>query len=224
MPAEPFLVVAGNIGVGKTALVKLLSELFGWRPVYEPDPNGNPYLADFYEDMGRWAFKSQVWFLSQRSMLVREIAKLEDEGAIQDRGLYEDGEIFVRNLRGVMTELEYQLYQMLYEALVSILPAPNLVIYLQASVPTLVRRIEHRGRGYEDEIPRRYLAQLNRNYKDWAERFGRCSVLTIPTDELDFVRNPDHLDLIAKSIADSLRLNQTPTVVHRATNPSDRME
>lgn len=217
--AKPYVVVAGNIGVGKTTLAELLGERFGWRPFYEPNPNKNPYLANFYKDMKSWAFRSQIFFLVRGLELHKQIAKLS-EGAIQDRCTYEHGEIFAWNLKEVMGELDYQLYKTLYETLVSELPVPDLVIYLQASVKTLIHRIEHRGRGYEDGIPDEYLEKLNRLYEDWAKKFDRCSILTIPTDGLDFVGNPDHLNLIAESVTDSLQLNRMPVVVRRVTNPS----
>jgi len=214
--AEPHVVVAGNIGVGKTTLTELLGEVFGWRPFYEPDPNENPYLADFYKDMEGWAFKSQIFFLVRGLELHKQIAKLS-EGAIQDRCTYEHGEIFAWNLKEVMGELDYQLYKTLYETLVSELPTPDLVIYLQASVETLIQHIERRiecgNRKYEDGIPREYLEKLNLLYDDWAKRFDRCPVLTIPTDGLDFVGKPDHLDPIAERVTDSLQLNQMPLVV-----------
>lgn len=201
--AKVVLVVAGNMGVGKTALVKRLSDKFDWHPFYEPEKE-NPFLADFYKDMGRWAFPSQVFFLTRRFKLHQQIANFPGK-VIQDRCIYEDAEIFAFNLREVMEEREYWLYQMLYETIVSELPAPDLVLYLSGSVKTLAQRIKKRGRGFENGIRHEYLEQLNQLYEKWAENFTRCPMLVIATDDFDFVNNQDHLDLIAEKVIDSLR-------------------
>lgn len=201
--AKTFLVVAGNMGVGKTELVTRLSQKFNWHPFYEPEKE-NPFLADFYKDMKRWAFPSQVFFLTRRFNLHRQIANFSGE-AIQDRSIYEDVEIFAFNLRKVMEKQEYQLYQMLYETLISKLPAPDLVLYLSGSVKTLVQRIKERGRKFEDGIRYEYLEQLNQLYEKWAGNFTQCPMLVVTTDDLDFVNNQDHLDFITKKVIDSLQ-------------------
>jgi deoxyadenosine/deoxycytidine kinase len=201
---KKFVVVAGNIGVGKSTLVGLLSQRLGWQPFYEPEAE-NPYLADFYQDMRTWAFQSQVFFLSRR---LRTHRKLIDHpnSAIQDRSVYEDAEIFAENLhqQGLMADRDYLSYRDLYQVLIEFLPPPDLVIYLRASVPVLMQRIAHRGRGYERDIHPDYLAQLNRLYENWMQRFSLCPVLTVPTDNLNYVTQPTHLDLILGKVEEKL--------------------
>jgi deoxyadenosine/deoxycytidine kinase len=200
-----FIAVAGNIGVGKSTLTSLLSQRLRWEPFLE-GVTENPYLADFYEDMAAWSFHSQIFFLASRLRNHRQLLERPDS-VIQDRTVYEDAEVFARNLylQGLMGERDYETYNDLYRAVTSILPPPNLVIYLRASVPTLKRRIEHRGRTFERRITDEYLSQLNRLYEDWFEHFSLCPVLTIPADQLDFVANHDHLDLVIERILERLR-------------------
>ncbi len=200
-----FITIAGNIGVGKSTLVKLLAEQNGWEPVYEAVTE-NPYLADFYRDMRRWSFQSQVFFLSRR--LQQHHYLLQQPGSIiQDRSVYEDAEIFARNLhdQGDMNERDWLCYQDLYKTLSLLLQPPDLVIYLRASVRTLRRRISSRGRVFEKEISDQYLARLNNLYDEWADRFSLSPVLTIDTNGLDYVQNKEHLDIIWKKIDDRLR-------------------
>ncbi len=165
------LVLAGNIGAGKSTLVSLLSELLGFQPYYEPVAE-NPYLSDFYADMERWAFQSQIFFLSHR---IRTHRCLMDDprSVVQDRSVYEDAEIFARNLhaQGRMADRDWETYHSLYRTLIGLLPAPDLVVYLRASVPTLKKRIALRGREMEAAIPDTYLEGLNRLYEDWIGRF-----------------------------------------------------
>ncbi len=199
-----FVAIAGNIGVGKSTLTKLLSERLGWEPFYEA-VNDNPYLADFYRDMARYAFHSQVFFLSRRLRHHRRL--LDFPGSVvQDRSVYEDAEIFARNLyeQGHIEPRDYRTYRELYEVLIQFLPPPDLVVYLRASVPTLLHRIETRGRSYERAISPEYLEQLNRLYEAWMHDFAQCPVLTVPTDDLDFVHNGAHLDLIVRKILEKL--------------------
>jgi len=199
-----FIAVAGNIGVGKSTLVTLLSERLGWQPFYEPVAD-NPYLADFYKDMRAWAFHSQIFFLTRRLRTHRQLLDFPTS-AIQDRTVYEDSEVFAHNLyqSGHITERDYHAYQDLYIVLSEFLPPPDLVIYLRASVPTLVERIQHRDREYEREIAEDYLVKLNKLYETWISRFSLCPILTVPSDDLNYVTNPSHLDLIERKVQEKL--------------------
>jgi deoxyadenosine/deoxycytidine kinase len=199
-----FIAIAGNIGVGKSTLTGLLSQRLGWEPFYEAVTE-NPYLADFYHDMSRYAFHSQIFFLSRRLRHHRRL--LDFPGSvIQDRSVYEDAEIFACALykQGHIAERDYSTYRELYEVLTEFLPPPDLVVYLRASVPTLQQRISQRGRTYERSITVDYLEQLNGLYEDWLQRFQQCPVLTVPSDTLDFVRSESHLDLITSKIQEKL--------------------
>lgn len=200
-----FIAVAGNIGVGKSSLTSLLSQRLRWEPFLE-GVSDNPYLADFYADMEKWSFHSQVFFLARRLGHHRQLLD-RPNSVIQDRTVYEDAEIFARNLyiQGAMQERDYATYTELYRAVTSILPPPHLVIYLRASVSTLKGRIQHRGRTYERHITDSYLEKLNGLYEDWLEHFSLCPVLTIPADRLDFVANHRHLDMVAEKILERLR-------------------
>jgi deoxyadenosine/deoxycytidine kinase len=199
-----FVTVAGNIGVGKSTLVELLSKRLGWEPFYEP-VGENPYLADFYEDMPSWAFHSQIFFLSRRLRAHRQLLD-HPTSAIQDRSVYEDAEIFAQNLylQRQMSERDYQTYRELYQVLTIFLPPPDLVIYLRASVPSLTQRIQQRGREYEKQIQPNYLRRLNALYEAWVVDFTLCPVLTVPTDDLNYVAHDAHLDLIVKKIREKL--------------------
>ena len=199
-----FIAVAGNIGVGKSTLVSLLSERLGWKPFYEPVEE-NPYLADFYKDMNAWAFHSQIYFLTRRLRIHRQLID-HDNSAIQDRSVYEDAEVFAHNLyrQGWIRERDYKSYRDLYQVLIEFLPPPDLVIYLRASVPTLLGRIRSRGRDYERQISTDYLLQLNELYESWIENFSLCPVLTVPADDLDYVSIPAHLDLILLKVDEKL--------------------
>jgi deoxyadenosine/deoxycytidine kinase len=201
---KKFIAVAGNIGVGKSTLVGKLCERFGWEPYYEPVAE-NPYLKDFYEDMQGWAFHSQVFFITHRLRSHRELL-LHPTSVVQDRTVYEDAEIFARNLyqQGQIKERDYQTYQNLYGLLVDMLSPPDLVLYLRASVPTLVERIADRARQMESGIQPEYLEQLNGLYEDWIERFTLCPVLEVPADRLNYVDNQAHLDLIAQKVQQKL--------------------
>ncbi|MCU0520476.1 MAG: deoxynucleoside kinase [Anaerolineae bacterium] len=199
-----FIAVAGNIGVGKSTLTSLLSQRLRWEPFLE-GVSDNPYLADFYADMEKWSFHSQVFFMARRLLHHRQLLD-RPNSVIQDRTVYEDAEIFARNLhmQGWMSERDYATYAELYRAVISILPPPNLVIYLRASVSVLQERIRQRGRTYERQMSDAYLVQLNRLYEDWFEHFSLCPVLTVPADRLDFVANPEHLALVADRILERL--------------------
>ena len=202
--SKRFIAIAGNIGVGKSTLTGLLGQRLGWEPFYEAVAD-NPYLADFYADMTRYAFHSQMFFLSRRLRHHRRL--LDFPGSVvQDRSVYEDAEIFARLLyeQGHIEERDYRTYRELYEVLVLFLPPPDLVVYLRASVPTLLKRISSRGREFERGITPEYLEQLNAFYASWMQAFSLCPVLTVPADDLDFVHNGTHLDLIIAKIEERL--------------------
>jgi deoxyadenosine/deoxycytidine kinase len=201
---KKFIAVAGNIGVGKSTLVGLLAQRLAWQPFYEP-VGENPYLADFYRDMRLWAFHSQIFFLTRRLRIHRELCDYP-MSSIQDRSVYEDAEVFACNLyrQGLMLDRDYRSYRELYGVLTQFLPAPDLVVYLRAEVPTLLDRIAQRGRSYEQDIRPEYLAQLNELYEDWIRDFTLCPVLTVPAGDLNYVAHDSHLDLIVSKIHDKL--------------------
>jgi len=201
---KKFVAVAGNIGVGKSTLVAMLSARLGWEPFYEP-VGENPYLADFYHDMRAWAFHSQVFFLTRRLRAHRQLCD-HPTSAVQDRSVYEDAEVFAQNLylQGHMSERDFQTYRELYQVLTQFLPPPDLVVYLRASVPTLMERIANRGRDYERQIQADYLNRLNSLYETWINTFTLCPVLTVPADDLDYVAHSTHLDLIVTKVRDKL--------------------
>lgn len=205
---KKFVAVAGNIGVGKSTLVNMLCERLEWQPFYEPVAD-NPYLADFYADMSAWAFHSQIFFLTRRLRSHYELAQ-HPTSVIQDRSVYEDAEIFAENLflQGHIQPRDYQTYRELYETAVQLLPPPDLMIYLRASVPTLMNRISLRGRDYERTIAPEYLQSLNNLYETWIENFVLCPVLTIPSDDLDYVAHSGHLNLIARKVEEKLTGNE----------------
>ena len=205
---KKYVVLAGNIGAGKTSLVARMCEALGWKPYFEPVAE-NPYLVDFYQDMASWAFHSQVFFLTHR---VRSHRALMDDpySVVQDRSLYEDAEVFARNLhrQGHIRERDWQTYQGLYQTFTTLLPPPDLVVYLRASVPTLRCRIAQRGRGFEAGISDEYLGQLNRLYEEWIAGFSLAPVLTISSDRLDFVQKKGDLRKIVAVVEERLRGDQ----------------
>ncbi len=193
--------IAGNIGVGKTTLTQKLAERLGWKPYFESVID-NPYLSDFYQDMNRWSFNLQIYFLSHRFRTQKEIVE-SGENAIQDRSIYEDVEIFARSLyeQGFMDERDHTTYRDLFYNMVPYLPAPDLIIYLQASVDTLMRRIHQRGRDFEKSISRDYIEYLNRAYERWiAEARQQFNVLTVNADHTDFVNGDGDLDAVIEQI------------------------
>lgn len=187
-----YVAIAGNIGAGKSSLTKLLGKNFNWKPYYE-SVDDNPYLSDFYDDMRRWSFNLQIYFLSSRFRHQKEIQESE-LNLIQDRTIYEDVEIFAKNLfdMGLMTDRDYKNYKALFHEMVNYLRPPDLLIYLRAEVPTLVRQIQQRGRNYENTIRIEYLERLNGLYENWIERYEHQKLI-INTDDLDFVNNSEDL-------------------------------
>lgn len=199
-----FIAIAGNIGAGKSTLTAKLADLFGWEPFYEANTE-NPYLADFYTDMQRWSFHSQVFFLGKRLEHHRQL--LDHPGSVvQDRTVYEDAEIFARNLyeQGQMSERDYDAYRRLYQAISAFLPPPDLIIYLQASTETLMQHITQRGRDYERQIDPDYIARLNDLYNRWIDRWTACPVLRIHMDDVDFSSRPADLHEIRQQVESKL--------------------
>ena len=201
---KKFIAVAGNIGVGKSTLVRLLREHLHWEPFYEPVTE-NPYLADFYKDMSAWSFQSQTFFLTHRLRIHQQIIRYS-ESVIQDRSIYEDAEIFAHNLylQGHFNPRDYETYRALYLTVADFIPPPDLVIYLRASAETLQTRIHLRDRDYERAMSSQYLEQLNALYESWIASFTLCPVLTVPADNLDYVAHPRHLDLILSKVQQKL--------------------
>lgn len=199
-----FIAVAGNIGTGKTTLTRMLSKRFGWTPHFEA-VSDNPYLADFYQDMARWSFPLQIFFLNNRFRAHQTIAT-GPNSAIQDRCIYEDANIFARNLheQGKMEERDYRNYLELYEVMCGFLTPPDLIIYLKKSLPKLKERIALRGRDYEKDIPEDYLSNLNRYYDDWMERYNAGKKLIIDSNDLDFLENPNHFNGLTHRILSAL--------------------
>jgi len=197
---KKFVAVAGNIGVGKSTLVEMLCVRMSWEPFYEPVTE-NPYLADFYKNMDAWSFHSQVFFLTHRLRSHYRLGQ-HPSSVVQDRSVYEDAEIFAQNLylQGHIQTRDYQTYRDLYETTSRLLPPPDLVVYLRASVSTLLTRISSRGRDYERTISPDYLSGLNNLYEQWIENFTLCPVLAVPADDLDFVAHPGHLKLILEKV------------------------
>jgi deoxyadenosine/deoxycytidine kinase len=197
---DVFIAVAGNIGAGKSSLTRLLSEAFGWKPFYEANAE-NPYLEDFYQDMQRWSFHSQVFFLGKRLEHHRQLVD-HPGSAVQDRTVYEDAEIFACNLykQGKMSERDYNAYHSLYMAVSGFLPPPDLVVYLRASTSTLLRHIAKRGRDFEQDIDPAYVEQLNQLYNNWIDHWSASPVLEVDLDRRDFVANDDDLRWILRRV------------------------
>jgi deoxyadenosine/deoxycytidine kinase len=197
MPSRKrFIAVAGNMGAGKSELVSFLCRRYGLKPFFEPNDT-NPYLADFYADMKKWAFHSQVYFLSHKLRLHRELMA-EAGTVVQDRTIYEDAEIFCENLyrSGMLSERDHRTYRELYETAIATLAPPDLMIFLQCPVRTLKKRIARRGRAMEQEIPTEYLSRLNKLYDEWRGRYALSPVIELATDKLDYLTDlVDRLDL-----------------------------
>jgi deoxyadenosine/deoxycytidine kinase len=194
------IAIAGNIGSGKTTLTTLLSKQFKWEPHYE-DVDDNPYLNDFYDDMQRWSFNLQIYFLNSRFNQVAKIMK-SGKTIIQDRTIYEDAYIFAPNLHamGLMTTRDFNNYQDLFKLMTEFIKPPDLLIYLRASVPSLVRQIEKRGRAYENSIRIDYLKRLNERYEAWISEYEHGRMLVVDIDEINFAENAEHLGMIVNRV------------------------
>ncbi len=199
MAPKKFIAIAGNIGAGKTELTSFLCKKYGLTPFFEPNEQ-NPYLADFYRDMKTWAFRSQIFFLTHKFRLHRTLQR-KSESVVQDRTLYEDAEIFAKNLhrQGFIDRRDFATYWELYESIAETLAAPDLMIYLKCSVKALKERIRLRGRSIEHDIPTPYLKRLNALYEEWFRCYSRSSVLVLSTDKLDYLTDlVDRVDLFHK--------------------------
>lgn len=203
--APRYLAVAGNMGAGKSSLVKWLHATFGLEPVYEPQDE-NPYLEDFYRDMKRWAFSSQLFFLARRFRMQRDLERalpeLPKRGVVLDRSIYEDAEIFAAHHHqvGNIDDRDWGTYQDLYGAMKAELRPPDLMVYLRCPVGALRRRIQRRGRGYEQAIPTTYLRALDRLYEEWFARYDRSPTLVIDTSEVDYVEDLFHREALLDEI------------------------
>jgi deoxyadenosine/deoxycytidine kinase len=203
------IVVAGNIGVGKTSLTERIGARLGWRTDYESVAD-NPYLADFYGDMRAWSFHLQIFFLGHRAEQYLEAAR-DARSVILDRSIYEDFHIFARALHhmGDLSERDYLAYRRLFELIVDSIPRPHLLIYLKAPVNVLMSRIRRRARNMETGITPEYLSLLDSFYDEWLGAFDLCPVLTIRTDDLDYVHQQNHLDTVVERIQDKLAGKET---------------
>jgi deoxyadenosine/deoxycytidine kinase len=199
-----FVLVAGNIGTGKTSLTERLGARMGWLTSYESVAD-NPYLGDFYGDMHQWSFHLQVFFLGHRAQQHLELAH-NPQSAIADRSIYEDAYIFARALYHLnnLSERDYRSYHRVFNLVVASLPQPDLLLYLKAPVPVLLERINRRGRAIESGITADYLSLLESFYQEWMQTFDLCPVLSISSEDLDFVHKPEHLDIVAQRIQDKL--------------------
>ena len=191
--------IAGNIGSGKTTLTGMLAGHYGWTPKYE-SVDFNPYLADFYEDMARWSFNLQIYFLNKRFKDVVEIAK-GDSVIVQDRTIYEDARIFAPNLHdmGLMSTRDFENYSDLFDLMMSLVGTPDLLIYLKSSVPALISKIQKRGRDYEKSIRIDYLTGLNDKYENWIKDY-KGNLLVVDADNIDFANRPEDFDRVTDMI------------------------
>jgi deoxyadenosine/deoxycytidine kinase len=194
------IAIVGNIGAGKTTLTSLLAKNYGWEALYEAVDN-NPYLEDFYSDMKRWSFNLQIYFLNSRFEQIVEIQN-HKRNVIQDRTIYEDAYIFAENLHemGLMTSRDHDNYQAIFQNITSFIKPPDLLIYLRASVPTLVNNIQRRGREYEASIRIDYLSKLNEKYEAWIKGYNQGKLLILDKDKLDFANSPEDLGTVIQAI------------------------
>ncbi len=211
------IAIAGNIGSGKTTLTKLLAKHYGYRPLYESTDN-NPYISSFYEDMRRWAFNLQIYFLHTRFKQLVDIRK-QSANVIQDRTLYEDAYIFAPNLHamGLLNTRDLENYNQMFELLASFIQPPDLLIYLKGDVPDLIRQIQKRGREYENAIRLDYLTSLNQRYENWIENYTQSKLLVIDINQVNFADNPEDLGLVINQIDaefNSLFTNDDNIITH----------
>lgn len=194
------IAVAGNIGAGKTTLTSILAKHYKWTPNFE-DIDHNPYLVDFYEDMHRWSFNLQVYFLNTRLKQLQEI-RSGSNTVIQDRTIYEDAHIFAPNLydMGLMNKRDFENYTSLFNTLINMVEPPDLLIYLKASIPKLVDQIQKRGREYEENIRLDYLKRLNENYNKWIDKYEDGQLLVIDIENLDFTENKEDLAEVLRRV------------------------
>jgi deoxyadenosine/deoxycytidine kinase len=194
------IAIVGNIGAGKTTLTEMLAKNYGFEPLFEAVDN-NPYLEDFYSDMKRWSFNLQIYFLNSRYRQILEIQK-SGRNVIQDRTIYEDAFIFAENLHdmGLMTTRDYENYRSIFDNITSFIKPPDLLIYLKASVPTLVNNIQRRGREYESGIRLDYLSKLNEKYQKWITGYDLGKLLVLDKDNLDFANNTEDMATIVQMI------------------------
>lgn len=200
-----FIAIAGNIGVGKSTLTKKLAEHYGWKAFLEPVTE-NPYLEDFYKDMKHWAFHSQMYFLGKR--LQDHYNLVHDKASVvQDRSLYENAEVFAKNLylQGYINKRDWNVYRKIYKTCVKILPAPDLIIYLKASVDKIMDRIQQRGREFEKNIDKKYIGDLNELYDDWVGNIRGTQVITISYDDLDLKNNRLDFESFLDAVKDYLK-------------------
>lgn len=192
--------IAGNIGSGKTTLTGLLAKHYKWQPHFE-DVEDNPYLDDFYNQMARWSFNLQIFFLNSR---FRQILEIREKGkdVIQDRTIYEDAYIFAPNLHamGLMTNRDFENYKSLFDLMASVTEAPDLLIYLRSSIPNLVKQIHSRGRDYEATISIEYLSRLNERYEAFIQGYDKGKIIILDVDDINFVDNPEHLGEVINKI------------------------
>ncbi len=209
--AKRLILLAGNIGSGKTSLTERIGQRLGWRTAFESVAD-NPYLPHFYGDMRAWSFHLQVYFLGHRARQHLELWQ-DPRSAIMDRSIYEDAFIFSRALHhmGNLSELDYHTYRRVFDLITEQLPPPSLLIYLKAPVPVLMERIRQRARDIETGISADYLTLLDSFYEDWINTFELCPVLTLATDDLDFVHKPHHLDIVVQRIDETLQGKRTIT-------------
>jgi deoxyadenosine/deoxycytidine kinase len=203
-PFAKHIAIAGNIGAGKTTLTTQLAKNFGWEPHFE-DVADNPYLADFYHDMHRWSFNLQIYFLNSRYRQIMDIQN-GNKTIIQDRTIYEDAHIFAPNLHemGLMSKRDFENYFSLFQLMLEQVSPPDLLIYLKASIPTLVEHIQLRGRDYEGSISIDYLKKLNERYDNWIASYNEGKLLVINADEIDFINRPEDLGLVINKVSAEL--------------------
>jgi deoxyadenosine/deoxycytidine kinase len=194
------IAIVGNIGAGKTTLTEMLAKNYGWDPVFEAVDN-NPYLEDFYSDMKRWSFNLQIYFLNSRYRQIVDIQK-KGQNLIQDRTIYEDAYIFAENLHdmGLMTTRDYENYQSIFDNIIEFIKPPDLLVYLKATVPTLVNNIQRRGREYESGIRLDYLSKLNDKYDKWIKGYRLGKLLVLDKDNLDFANKTEDMGTIVQLV------------------------